>query len=310
LRQHDETAQLLSPAQRESLRPRSVGYALMFWGTRGSIPTPGPRTARYGGNTPCIGITGGDRRVIVLDAGSGLRPLGAMLMSHPGALIAHLLLSHTHWDHIQGFPFFKPLGVPGNELHVYGAAQEGVALEEILRRQMEPTVFPVPLSALAATLVVTPVVEGGFEVDGFEVEAFRLRHPGTTLGYRLTPDNGGRDIAYLTDNELGPGGTYSVPANWRAGLIAFLSGVDTLIHDAMYSESVIAARAGWGHSTPKEAVDVAMEAQCRRLVLFHHDPESDDDTVDRRLREARAYAAARSPKLEVEAAAEGRCFNL
>ena len=310
MRQHVETVQPLSPARHESVRPRSVGYALTFWGTRGSIPTPGPRTARYGGNTPCIGITGGDGHIIVLDAGSGLRPLGAMLMAHRGALTAHLLLSHTHWDHIQGFPFFKPLGVPGNELHVYGAAQEGVALEEILRRQMEPTVFPVPLSALAATLVVTPVTEGAFEVDGFKVEAFRLRHPGTTLGYRLTPRDGGREIAYLTDNELGPGGTYSVRANWRGGLIEFLGGVDTLIHDAMYSESVIAARAGWGHSTPKEAVDLAIEAHCRRLVLFHHDPESDDDAVDRRLRDARTYAAARSPKLEVEAAAEGRRFTL
>jgi phosphoribosyl 1,2-cyclic phosphodiesterase len=310
LQQPGETAHLLSPARHEGLRPRSVGYSLTFWGTRGSIPTPGPRTARYGGNTPCIGITGADRHLIVLDAGSGLRPLGAMLMAHRGGIVAHLLLSHTHWDHIQGFPFFKPLGVPGNELHIYGAAQEGVALEEILRRQMEPAVFPVPLSALAATLVVTPVVEGTFEVDGFRVEAFRLRHPGTTLGYRLTPTNGGREIAYLTDNELGPGGTYSVRSNWRGALVEFLGGVDTLIHDAMYSESFIAARAGWGHSTPKEAVDLAVEASCRRLVLFHHDPESDDETVDRRLRDARAYAASRAPKLEVEAAAEGRCFTL
>jgi len=310
LRQRVETVQPLSPARHESVRPRAVEHALTFWGTRGSIPTPGPRTARYGGNTPCIGITGGDGNIIVLDAGSGLRPLGAMLMAHRGPMVAHLLLSHTHWDHIQGFPFFKPLGVPGNELHIYGAAQEGVALEEILRRQMEPTVFPVPLSALAATLVVTPIAEGAFEVDGFKVDAFRLRHPGTTLGYRLTPKNGGREIAYLTDNELGPGGTYSVRANWRSALIEFLGGVDTLIHDAMYSESVIAARAGWGHSTPKEAIDLAVEAQCRRLVLFHHDPECDDDAVDRRLHDARTYGAARSPKLEIDAAAEGHCFTL
>lgn len=310
MRQPGETAQLLSPGRHEAVRPTSVGYSLTFWGTRGSIPTPGPRTARYGGNTPCIGVADGQGHLIVLDAGSGLRPLGSALMADGGGMVAHLLLSHTHWDHIQGFPFFKPLGVSGNELHVYGAAQEGVSLEEILRRQMEPTVFPVPLSAFAANLVVTSVVEGSFEIDGFRVGAFRLRHPGTTLGFRLAPNNRGREVAYLTDNELGPGGTYSVPPDWRSGLVEFLGGVDTLIHDAMYSESVIAARAGWGHSTPRQAIDLAADAGCRRLVLFHHDPESDDETLDGRLNDAQRYAASRAPKLEVGAACEGERLTL
>jgi phosphoribosyl 1,2-cyclic phosphodiesterase len=287
-----------------------VGHTLTFWGTRGSIPTPGPRTARYGGNTPCVGISDGGGKLVVLDAGSGLRPLGAALTAQRGPIAVHLLLTHTHWDHIQGFPFFKPLATPGNSLHIYGAAQEGVPLEQILHRQMEPTVFPVPLEALAATLVVTPVTEGGFEVDGFRVAALRLRHPGTTLGYRLAPAGGGREVAYVTDNELGPGGNYPVAPDWRARLVAFLGGVDTLIHDAMYTESVIAARAGWGHSSPCEAVDLAADAGCRRLILFHHDPENDDDAVDRLLGDARSYAALRSPKLEVEAASEGRRLSL
>jgi phosphoribosyl 1,2-cyclic phosphodiesterase len=225
-------------------------------------------------------------------------------------MVAHLLLTHTHWDHIQGFPFFKPLGVAGNELHVYGAAQEGVALSEILRRQMEPTVFPVPLSALAATIEVNTVSEGTFEIDGFRVGAFRLRHPGTTLGYRLAPLEGGREVAYLTDNELGPGGTYSVRPGWRGALVEFLGGVETLIHDAMYSESVIVARAGWGHSTPKEAIDLAADGGCKQLILFHHDPECDDDTIDQRLRDAQSYAAWRAPGLAVEAACEGGTLTL
>jgi phosphoribosyl 1,2-cyclic phosphodiesterase len=287
-----------------------VGYTLTFWGTRGSIPTPGPRTARYGGNTPCVGITDGGGKLVVLDAGSGLRPLGAALAAQRRPVSAHLLLSHTHWDHIQGFPFFKPLGIRGNTLQIYGSAQGGVPLDEILHRQMEPTVFPVPLEALAATLTVTPVSEGGFELDGFGVRAIRLRHPGTTLGYRLRPGDGGREVAYLTDNELGPGGDYPVASDWRARLVEFLTGVDTLIHDAMYSESIIAARAGWGHSTPTEAIDLAAEAGCRRLVLFHHDPENDDEAVDRLVRDARAYASVKSPRLEVEAASEGRRLTL
>ena len=287
-----------------------MGHTLTFWGTRGSIPTPGPRTARYGGNTPCVGISDGGRKLVVLDAGSGLRPLGGALSAERGTVAVHLLLSHTHWDHIQGFPFFKPLASPGNTLHIYGAAQAGVPLEEILHRQMEPTVFPVPLKALAATLVVSPVSEGAFEVDGYRVATLQLRHPGTTLGYRLAPADGGREVAYLTDNELGPGGSYPVPPDWRARLVAFLAGADTLIHDGMYAESIIAARAGWGHSTPREAVDLAVEAGCQRLILFHHDPENDDDAVDRMLRDARSYAALKSATLEVEAASEGRRLSL
>jgi phosphoribosyl 1,2-cyclic phosphodiesterase len=282
-----------------------------FWGTRGSIPTPGAATARYGGNTPCVSLSGGEA-LLVLDAGSGLRCLGHELMQSPAprALRANLLLSHTHWDHIQGLPFFKPLSVRGNSLCVYGAAQDGVALEEILGRQMDPMVFPVPLKALAASIRVQEIADGHFELDGFRVDAFRLRHPGTTLGYRVAPLDGGRELAYLTDNELGAGGHYDLPDNWRESLIERLRGVDTLIHDAMYAESMIGARAGWGHSTPAEAVDLASASGCRRLVLFHHEPEHDDDDIDSMLADARAYAKDRAPRLTVVAAAEGSSLRL
>ena len=283
-----------------------MSNTLTFWGTRGSIPTPGPQTARYGGNTACISITGPERKLVVLDAGSGLRALGHELMlQRSGPLAADLLLSHTHWDHIQGLPFFKPLSERGNSFCIYGAAQEGVGLEEILRRQMDPMVFPVPLAALAASIRVTEIGEGEFSVPGFKVRAFRLRHPGTTLGFRLAPAGGGREIAYLTDNELGRGGTYPVSPDWHARLVEFLEGTDTLIHDAMYSDQIIQARAGWGHSTPGQAVDLAAKAKCRRLVLFHHEPEHDDDAIDRLLEHTRQYAARVAPDLRVDAAADG-----
>jgi phosphoribosyl 1,2-cyclic phosphodiesterase len=282
-----------------------VTYTLKFWGTRGSIPTPGPGTTRYGGNTACISIAGPAGRLVILDAGSGLRPLGHDLMARPGVLAADILLSHTHWDHIQGLPFFKPLSARGNSVCIYGAAQEGVPLEKILRRQMDPMVFPVPLTAVAAEVRVIEIDEGEFALNDFHARAFRLRHPGTTYGYRLVPMSGGREVAYVTDNELGAGGHYPVGPRWRESLVEFLRGTETLIHDAMYSEHMVEARSGWGHSTPRQAVELAAEAGCRHLVLFHHEPEHDDDAVDRLLDETRAFARGVSLGLEVDAAAEG-----
>jgi phosphoribosyl 1,2-cyclic phosphodiesterase len=281
-------------------------YRVRFWGTRGSIPTPGPQTARYGGNTACVSLSGPDGQLVILDAGSGLRPLGHELMAHRnGAITADILLSHTHWDHIQGLPFFKPLSAPGNTFCIFGAAQEGVALEEILRRQMDPMVFPVPLRALAAAIQVKEITEGEVALSGLTVRAFRLRHPGTTLGFRLAPEAGGRDFAYVTDNELGEGALYPVGAEWRRRLVEFLGGADTLIHDAMYAEQIVQARCGWGHSTPRQAVRLAAEAGCRRLILFHHEPEHDDEALDALLEDTRTYAARLSPELQVEAATEG-----
>jgi ribonuclease BN (tRNA processing enzyme) len=225
-------------------------------------------------------------------------------------LAADILISHTHWDHIQGLPFFKPLSAPGNSFCIFGAAQEGVGLEEILRRQMDPMVFPVPLQALSAGIQVTDIREGELQLSDYQVHTFRLRHSGTTLGYRLTPAAGGQTIAYLTDNELGPGGSYPVGDGWRQRLTKFLGGVDTLIHDAMYGDQIIEARRGWGHSTPREAVDLAADAGCRRLLLFHHEPEHDDAALDRLLGETRAYALTRGNGLVVDGAAEGMEFSL
>ena len=288
-----------------------MAHALTFWGTRGSIPTPGPDTARYGGNTACISIDGTGDRLVILDAGSGLRPLGHELMKQGNSsLTADILLTHTHWDHIQGLPFFKPLSSRGTSVSIYGAAQEGVPLKEILGRQMDPMVFPVPLNALAATLTVIEISEGEFEIDDFRICAFRLRHPGTTLGYRLAPIAGGREVAYVTDNELGSGGSYEVTPDWRERMVQFVAGADTLIHDAMYPDQIIQARAGWGHSTPRQAVDLAHEGRCRRLILFHHEPEHSDDALDRLLADTRQYAAGVAPRLQIEAAAEGMKFPL
>ncbi len=287
-------------------------YTATFHGTRGSIASPGPQTTRYGGNTACVAVSLGGDDLVILDAGTGIRPLGlTMAQGGRNDLKVDILLSHTHWDHIQGLPFFQPLYTAGNRVRIFGAAQNDVPLEAVLDRLMDPVAFPVPLRSLAAELIVREILpEDTIQLDGFRISSFQLRHPGTTLGYRLEPAAGGTALAYLTDNELGPGGSYNVGAAWRRRLAGFLKGTGTLIHDATYHDTAIAARAGWGHSSPRQAIDLAAEAGIAHLVLFHHDPEHSDTFLDRMVEEARNYAQEVAPGLRVDGACEGDRLTL
>lgn len=251
--------------------------------------------------------------LVILDAGTGIRALGLKLVERQnGAVSAEILLSHAHWDHIQGLPHFKPLFSPGNSVRIWGSRQGTTSLEAILRQQMDPAVFPVPLDALSASLTVQQVEAGEFRIGAFTVRAMRLRHPGTTLGYRLTPSDGGPSMAYVTDNELGTGGNYQTPASWHKDFVGFLAGVELLIHDAMYTPTELDTHRGWGHSTFEEAVAIAAEAGVERLVLFHHEPEHADGAIDELVAAARQLARARKvgrPN-EVLAAQEGMKLTL
>jgi phosphoribosyl 1,2-cyclic phosphodiesterase len=288
-----------------------MAYTVTFWGTRGSIPTPGAHTARYGGNTSCVALEVPGAQLVILDAGTGIRALGSTLVGREnGSIEAEILLSHTHWDHIQGLPYFKPFFAAGNSVRIWGSKQGTTSLDAILHLQMDPAVFPVPLTAVSATLSVQEVEAGGeFTVGPFRVRAMQLRHPGTTLAYRLVPITGGRSMAYVTDNELGAGGSYDLPPSWRDDLIRFLSGVDLLIHDAMYTPGELETHSGWGHSSFEEAVELATEAGVKRLVMFHHEPEHDDGALDALLSAAQR-AAARRGSVEVVAAQEGMQLSL
>ena len=301
--------------------PGRIAYTVTFWGTRGSIPTPGAHTARYGGNTPCVAVRSGDEgggtgQLVILDAGTGIRPLGRELVERQnGAVQAEILLSHAHWDHIQGLPHFKPFFAPGNAVRIWGSRQGTTSLEAILRQQMDPAVFPVPLDALSAKLTVQQVEPGEFTVGAFRVRAMRLRHPGTTLGYRLTPAGaGGRaegaSMAYVTDNELGPGGKYETSPSWRKDFVTFLEGVELLIHDAMYTPEELEEHRGWGHSTFEEAVALAGDAGVKRLVLLHHEPEHGDEAIDALVAAARRQARTKGLPAEVVAAQEGMTLTL
>jgi len=175
---------------------------------------------------------------------------------------------------------------------------------------MDPAVFPVPLDALSASLTVQQVDMDEFSIGEFRVRTTKLRHPGTTLGFRLTPAKGGPSMAYVTDNELGTGGQYEVSKNWRRDFVGFLSGVDLLIHDAMYTPTELEQHRGWGHSTYEEAVSLAHEASAKKLVLFHHEPEHGDKEMDGLVAAARKFAKTRGGSLEVDAAQEGMKVTL
>jgi len=276
-----------------------------FWGTRGSIATPGPSTVRYGGNTSCVEVRSSRGTLIVLDCGTGARPLGLQLVADAagGAVGGSLLLGHTHWDHIQGLPFFAPL-FRACQWNVYGPRGMNESLHQILAGQMRYPYFPVSLDQAGAGLDYHELVEGTFEIDDVVIRAQYLNHPALTLGYRLECD--GAVVCYIADHEpfdptLGAGGDL-LANRAESRHVDFLSDADVVIHDAQYTAAEYSDRIGWGHSTVEYAVDVCRAAGVPTAVLFHHDPTHDDDTVDGLVAMAKERAGGAT---EVLAAAEG-----
>lgn len=262
-----------------------MSIRLRFWGVRGSVPSPGPDTAEFGGNTACVEVSCGED-VLVLDGGTGLRRLGDDLLRRQGGQVhASLLFSHVHWDHIQGLPFFAPLYRPGTSLTLYGAPKDE-SLEDALTRQMHSPNFPVSLGAVPATLSFAPVVVGEeFEIGRFRVTSTALNHPAGCIAYRV--EALGRSVVYATDTEpLGPN-------QLDEGLVELARDADILIHDAQYTTEEYRgddgiSRRGWGHSTWQDAARVARAAKVGKLILFHHDPSRDDDELAALEQAARA----------------------
>jgi len=287
---------------------------LRFWGTRGSIPVPGPHTVRYGGNTSCVEVSSGDV-VIILDCGTGVRELGKeLLRTHKPPIAAHILLGHTHWDHIQGFPFFPPALAPGNRVTVYSARGYEKPLEAVLEGQMDYTYFPIKLAQMASDLEFREVDEETFDIGHVQVTTHFLNHTILTLGYRLF--SGGKTVVYATDTE--PFGTYHAGNGASNGsqasnfvhegdvrFVSFVEGADVLIHDAQYTDAEYPSKVGWGHSTVEYAIEVALAGQVKHLVLFHHDPNRTDDQVAKLEAYARNIVHVRGSDMQVSAAAEG-----
>ncbi|MEO5803440.1 MAG: response regulator [Verrucomicrobiota bacterium] len=288
---------------------------LKFWGVRGSIPTPGAGTVFYGGNTSCIEIRADDE-IIILDAGTGIRPLGVELDAEFKNEPTHLtlLISHTHWDHIQGFPFFLPAYNPKNKIRILGfeGAREG--LENILSAQMESSYFPISMRELPSHIVIEELKEVNFNIGKIRVEAEFLNHPGICTGYRIFTSSG--SISYLTDvelfqrmraNNLQPlsNEEQAFARQQDERLARFAHKSDVLILDAQYDAAEYETHVGWGHSCMEDSVAFALGAKVKRLFLFHHDPEHNDDKISRLVARARQLVEEKGSNLIVEAAREG-----
>jgi len=290
---------------------------IKFWGTRGSIPTPGKDTVRYGGNTPCVEVRVRDNALFILDAGTGIRGLGDALMATNEPVKAHLLIGHPHWDHIQGFPFFKPAFASGNELTILGAQSKNITLRQIIADQMNKAFFPVQFSELRSKINFQPLGEGTIDILGTSLSSIYVNHPMFALGYRL--ESGGQSVVHISDNEpfdrnisrslynveksiLDKYSKSTGDPNQR--IYDFVRGADVLIHDATYTPEEYTRHVGWGHSDYLFALKVAAEARVKKLVLFHHDPSHSDVKIDRIVETCRREINTRKYSFECIAAAE------
>ncbi len=282
-----------------------------FWGTRGSIPKPGPSTVRYGGNTLCHEIRSARGTLVIIDCGTGLHGLGLNLLSGGRGLAGHILISHTHWDHIQGVPFFAPFFVPGNNWEIYGPKGLNQSLRDTLAGQMQHTYFPITPNEFGASIRYHDLVEGTFEIDDIKVTTQYLNHPALTLGYRLEAD--GATVVYCCDHE-----PFSRDvAEGRRELFGqdqqhadFIEGADLLIHDAQFTAAEYPSKVGWGHSSTEFVVNLAQNAGVKHVVLTHHDPSRTDEALDGIVEKARDGLQAKHSTLLVSAAAEGEAIEV
>lgn len=300
-----------------------------FWGVRGSYPVPGPETNRYGGNTSCVAVRAGDGGpFIIIDAGTGIRKLGKEMMLGEfgaGAGTAHLLVSHTHWDHIQGLPFFAPVYQKGNKFFVYARQRDDTHLRAVFASQTDSPYFPVPFDNVQAEVAFRELVEGArFEIGPVKVSCTRLNHPWIAIAYRLDYD--GRSVCYVTDtapfkdilieqefirqppkpgDPLKPDDAAKLKA-MRDGVVRLCEGADLVIYDTQFTPEEYRFRPHWGHSCPEDAIEIARDAGSKCVVLFHHAPERTDDQLDALLAQHRQN----TPDLQLIAAAEGMEITL
>ena len=275
-----------------------------FYGVRGSIPTPGEAFMRYGGNTACVHVTLNDGTDIILDAGTGIRLLGNELCKTSTPI--HLLLTHNHWDHIQGFPFFAPIYQKDRDITIYPGQTSLPEYDQILK-QMQGSVFPVPSEALVSDikLDVKPADVNCWTINGATIRRLPMNHPGKGSAYVI--EEGDAKLAYVTDNELYP--PYQKETDFLT-FVDFVGNAGLLIHDAQYMVNDMPAKSGWGHSVAEEAVKLAMAGNTGQLALYSHDPDRTDSDIDGVVEHCRKFINAVDSQVTVFAAAEGQTISL
>ena len=255
------------------------------WGARGSIPVSGKEYVQYGGDTTCIEVRSKDDDVIIIDAGTGMRKLGNKLLA-ANKRTCSVLFTHAHWDHLMGFPFFKPIYMKGTKISMYGCPYAQESVKEILSKAMVAPYFPVDFSQLQAEISTHGVCEETFDIGPIHIEPIQLNHPNQGMGYKLTED--GKSFVFLTDNELSL--KHTGGAEYK-DYVRFAAGADLLIHDSEYTEAQYAFTKGWGHSIYTDALRLAMDAKVNQFGLFHHNQERSDADIDQMVKDCSRIAA-------------------
>jgi len=279
----------------------------IFWGIRGTMAVPGRKTVRYGGNTPCITLHLPGDILFIFDAGSGIKEFSNHLMHENRTITrATIFISHPHWDHIHGLPFFGPLYTNGNSFDVYGPPSESMSLHELIARQMDGVYFPIKIQKFGAEISFFDLGEEQFDIDAVTIQTMFLNHPGRCLGYRL--DSKDRSFCYVTDNELYYPSNALYDESYVRRLEEFIADTDVLITDCAYMEEEYEEKVGWGHSSVNQVVEMADRAGVKKLYLFHHDLDQTDDDIDNKLVVARAILEERGSSTLCIAPKEGEIF--
>ena len=282
---------------------------MTFWGVRGTLPVPGEKTLKYGGNTSCVSLEFPRDQFFIFDGGSGIKKLGDVLMAERrNRLRARIFISHPHWDHINAIPFFTPLYVPGNEFEILGPNHGDKTTRELISAQMDGVYFPITVKEFGARVYFRDLPEGSVTIDGINLETMLLSHPGKCLGYRVNYN--GRSVCYITDNEMFTETSDFYSPHYEKKLAEFCHKTDALITDTTYTDEEYETKIGWGHSCISKVAQLADMAEVKNLYLYHHDPDQTDKDIDQKHEMTAKALSDRNSLVNLNCPKEGQSFKI